>query len=555
MRFGQLLAAGFACLGLASCAGENWKWDWWNKESSQPKQKPVTRTTTPRPADETRTAKAPIPPAEAAPAPENKDAQDKELQEKVDRYVQAMTASSDGPRPGYNDFNAKIQRQQDPNRQSRVRRVAERDRDEEQPTAQPAADADRSKPVEPSVTAASPITERDALPAETISRPTGGDKENAPRTSQEPPRAAHAAPPTFNQDYPQTEPVRSAAEPTTPRTPERLPGSVIAGPPHGESGTTVDGAVKAEATKPSTEPKSEKPARPPVLEDVTLTAGPEPALESVKADKTPEGVGAAGSAEAEKISEGSRPTPNIPAASVESADTFQKRLAEQEDKSAKDPANLAEQYRLRLMYLIDGQDEKALAPADGLDAESQRILQAQLRALVSARTASRDPASWATDLLAPVEELRDQLRARADLQVPKVVLCTKIDAFGMYEPIEPAQFPAGQRNPVLVYIEVDNFRSEKTSSGLFRTLLSVRPSLLNKTGEELWSATYDNIEDLSRQQRHDFFLTVNEVLPPSLAPGEYTLKIEVEDVLAGKINSSTAKFKISASVEPASPRR
>jgi len=558
-RSAQYILAALACLVLASCSGEEWRWDWWNKESSPPKQKPVTKTTSPRPADEPKTAKAPkaAPSSEkTAPSDESKNAQDKELQDKVDRYVQAMSASSDRPRPGYNDFNAKMQRQQDPSRQTKIKRVSEGgqgDVDASERRAStappPIADGDRS--------GTTGADQPEAKPSE----PPSQEVRHVSPTAPEQPRMTHMASTPPQEDRVKIEPARTAEDPTAPRTPEKRPEPEKVGPPSGESTAPTHGAMdhpgKATDTPGVTGPSADKPARPPVLEDVTVSAGPEPGQEPSKQQPVAEQSGTAEAKSPEQPVEEPRATTNAPASPAESADTFQKRLAEQESKVAKDPSNLVELYRLRMMYLIDGQDEKALAPAEGLDAESQRILQTQLRALVSARTASRDPASWATDLLVPVEELREHLRARADLQVPKVVLCSKIEAFGMYEPIEPVQFVAGQRNPVLVYIEVDNFKSERTPSGFFRTLLSVRPSLLSKAGEELWSATYDNIEDLSRQQRHDFFLTVSEVLPPSLAPGEYTLKIEVEDVLAGKINSNTAKFKMATSAElpPAAPDR
>jgi hypothetical protein len=529
----------------------------------------VTKTASPRPADETKTAKAPTPAAKSAQPTEEPNVQDKELQDKVDRYVQAMTASSDRPRPDYNDFNAKMERQQDPNRHSKIKRVAEggpaagesgERRASDSP--RPAGDAEHAKAADAKphdVKPAEPVEAKshDVKPAEPVSVEPKSPLPNV----QEQPRSTHVVRPTPEEDHVKAEPERPAHEPTAPKAAEKRPEPDKIGPPSGDGGSVAEGhadhPVKAAETDATVEPKTEKPARPPVLEEVTVAPGPEPEKESPRKSPAAEEKETAKIEPADKAAEESHATTNAPTTPAESADTFQKRLAEQEAKAAKDPSNLAEQYRLRMMYLIDGRDEKALAPAEGLDAESQRILQTQLRALVSARTASRDPASWATDLLVPVEELREHLRSRADLRVPKVVLCSKIEAFGMYEPIEPVQFTAGQRNPVLVYIEVDNFKSEKTPTGLFRTLLSVRPSLLSKAGEELWSANYDNIEDLSRQQRHDFFLTVNEVLPPSLTPGEYTLKIEVEDVLAGKINSNTAKFKLATSAEapPPAPER
>jgi hypothetical protein len=505
------VTAVIGAFAVAACSQEGWKMDWWNQDKQpQTKSKPVTKAQQ-RPATESKTAQPQTAQAPSTVKPatpeEPEDPQSREVQAKVDRYVQAMGSSPDGSR-GVNDFNSKIERQQDPNRKNRVRQVAEQSREGAEPGAGERPGASRP-PVDS--TPKTPVAEQ---PRET------------PKTAAPANESPRNAGPVFGESEPAA---RADAKDGLPKS-ERL--AVKGAPAEGETGRIEanPGDTKASEERPTkTADSSDPSARPPVLAEITVTPSAEPAVEAPKAAE-----------------ETQRATPNVAAQpSAEPADTFQKRLAEQEARVGKDVNDLAEQYRLRMMYLIEGQDEKALAPAEGMDAESQQILQSQVRALIAARSSSgRDPAGRAMELLTPVEELRTQLRARADLQVPKVLLCTKIEAFGMYEPIEPSQFAAGKKNPVLVYIEVDNFKSEKTSSGLFRTLLTVRPSLLNKTGEELWSNSYDNIEDLSRQRRHDFFLTVNEVLPASLTPGEYTLKIEVEDVLAGKINSNTAKFKI-----------
>jgi hypothetical protein len=468
--FRRCLLAAAAALAIGACAGENWRWDWWNQEQNPSKPKTVTKNQ--RPAGDSRATQPRMPPkTEASAAKKDEDPQSRELQEKVDRYVDSMNTSADGA-PAYNDFNTKIERQQDPNRRSRVRRVAEQSRED-------AAATEGSRG-------------RDRLPP----TPERGSRSEVPQTSPPQPTEKAEAP-EEKQD---------------------------AGMVKANEGTQTQ---KEEGTDPAIEKTAEKAGEAPVVEEVTVSAAPEAPVE------------------AEKPAAEAANRPNVAAAPPEPVDTFKKRLSEQEALVAKDPNNLPEQYRLRMMYLIDGQDDKATALAEGVDAENQQILQTQVRALLAARSSmGRDPATWATELLEPVEDLRSQVRAKADLMVPKVLLCTSVEAFGMYEPIEPAQFQAGQKNPVIVYIEVDNFKSESTPSGLHRTLLSVRPSLLNKTGEELWNTRYDNIEDLSRRQRRDFFLTVKEVLPASLPPGEYALKVEVEDVLAGKINSNTAKFKI-----------
>jgi hypothetical protein len=282
------------------------------------------------------------------------------------------------------------------------------------------------------------------------------------------------------------------------------------------------------AEEPPVTTEERTTARPPQLGDVKITAGPEP-----EADTTREAHDATA-------------TPNVPAKVVERIDTFRQMLEEQETKVARDPNNLAEQYRLRMLYLVDNEDTKALSLSDEMDPDRQEIVQAQVRALMAAEAgaADRDLASEANRLLEPIENLRSVVRARADLRVPRVELCSSVEAFGLYEPIEPAEFTVGRKNSVVIYVEVDNFRSEKIASGQFRTLLSVRLTLLNKAGEEIWSMPHPNIEDLARHRRRDFFLTAPTPIPAAIPPGEYVLKVEVEDVLAGKINSNTARFKM-----------
>ncbi len=227
------------------------------------------------------------------------------------------------------------------------------------------------------------------------------------------------------------------------------------------------------------------------------------------------------------------------------ADSLTARIRRHEELVAQDPNNIEEQFRLRMLYLVEGQDDKALAPVPGVDRDIEEIILSQVRTLIAARSgAGRDSATWANRQLESVEQLRSRIRARADLQVPVVQLCTSVDAFGRYKPIENLEFPAGVSTLVIIYIEVENFSSTRLPSDQYRTVLSVRESLINRSGEELWSAKEDNIEDVARQQREDFFITSKRGIPRDLPPGEYTLKVEVEDIQAGKINSNSVKFKI-----------
>ena len=230
----------------------------------------------------------------------------------------------------------------------------------------------------------------------------------------------------------------------------------------------------------------------------------------------------------------------------DAAERRRREIAAQESKVAANPTNVEEQFKLRAMYLFDGRDSDALKPMRGVTAEVQEIVLAQIRSMQAARTGGgRDPATWANRQLEAMRVLQEKLRAKADLQVPKVVLCTEIKKFGDYTPFASSDFQAGIPNDVLIYVEVDNFKSEKVASGEFRTLLEARLSLLSEDGKELVSIDEPNIEDFSRGQRRDFFLAFGKItIPASLPAGDYVVKVEIEDKLAGKVNSNQTKLRL-----------
>ena len=513
--FGIFLFAGlFAAAGFSGCSQEDWNWG--GSGSQDKTAKPVTKAQ-PAPAG-SKTARPEEKTAEKKPA---EDAQAERVNTQIAEYSDRMKS---GDQAAYesNDINGKIQRQQDPNRRNRIRKVAE-------DTKAPPGGETGGPEARPSAltgdTRDRPSVEKTPMEAgkDTTKPPPANAPENielkertADMTAAKPPQvSANADPHT----------VRDPDAPTK-ATRDETKGKPVT-EPKTATGKTDEASRGADAPL-STE--KEKPAQPPVLEEVKVSAPSE-------TDAVPE----------KKLeAEAPRTAPNAPTAGPPTVDTFKERLQELESRIRKEPNNIEDQYRLRLMYLVGGEEDQALAPIDGTNAEMQDLVLAHLRALIAAQASTgRDPALSANQQLERVEELRSLVRSRADLMVPKVVLCTAIEGFGRYTPIEPTEFKAGQKSRVLLYIEVDNFRTEKTPSGMFRTLLSVRESLLTKSGEELWSMQDANIEDLARQQRRDFYLTIGELtIPKTLSPGEYVLKVEVEDVLAGKINSSVAKFKI-----------
>ncbi len=438
----------------------------------------------------------------------------------VDAYVSSMNPP---PKSDYepNDHMSKIHRQQDPNRHKRIETAARQDASAggdvepandsalsryEKNTGVQVAEAPEAKPAEPQREEPSVAATADPAPAEEKPVVRTAAKREEPAKRQTPPVQNAAAEPMAG------EPVGVQAN--------AAPRRIVDEPEPTNNGTESSGKL-------------------PELDEISVTAGPKP--------------DPAEPADSSNNATVSANTPSEAITQASLADSFQDRIEAQEAIVARDPNNLEEQYRLRMMYLVDGQDDKAKAVIPGVDADIQDIMSAQIDSLISARsTSGRDPATWATRQLESLEELRRLVKQRADLVVPKVVLCTEVENYGRYKPIEPAEFKAGRSHRVLIYIEVDNFTSKTTNSGMYRTLLTVRQTLMTKEGKVVWSDKTENIEDIARRPRRDFFLTMGPItIPKSLPPGEYLLKFEVEDMFAAKMNSGVAKMRIMDNAAPA----
>lgn len=136
-------------------------------------------------------------------------------------------------------------------------------------------------------------------------------------------------------------------------------------------------------------------------------------------------------------------------------------------------------------------------------------------------------------------ELADRLRAQADLIIPTVSLCTKVDGFGVYEPVDPARFTAMTAHPIIVYCEVENFASHQNDKKMWETKLSQEVVLYTETGLPVWQDKTESIPDLARNRRHDFFVVKKTKFPPNIAIGRYLLKVTIVDQQASRVAEAT----------------
>lgn len=507
------------------------QWDWGRGQWKQsPNRRAGTRARRPvRPV-----ASSDRGPATGAASTENARAQDVERRV-ADHYDAERSPSYDSTVYG-DSLTARIDRNADPNRQARIRSNA--DAAYRDTAAIPVRDDGGAAPAGPSFPKAVAPPESNSPgddPSGEILTPIGSGavgreaRGSNAKTELTDPASTGAGPVT-----PDTEPATTDPNPVRPADDSKVEGGVFTNEGIGRSWTDTNKSTPSDnpAAGRANAPASigEGAPAPPSLGNVEVSVAPSP---SESEEPAPRPV--------------ARTTPNVPAAQPV-VNTLKQRIDELESAVFSSPNDVEKQLRLRMFYLAEGMDDKALEQTPGMNEGMAEILDAHVRALLAARSSiGRDSATWAQAQLDAIETLHAAVRARADLQVPNVKLCTAINGYGLYDPIEPAEFVAGRKNQVLVYIEVDNYESQRTPAGMYRTQLAVRWSLLSRDGQELQSHVDKGIEDVARTRRRDFYLTVGPLTIPSGLPvGDYVLKVEVEDELAGKINSNTTTFRMRA---------
>ncbi|MCA9293292.1 MAG: hypothetical protein KDA20_05705 [Phycisphaerales bacterium] len=135
-----------------------------------------------------------------------------------------------------------------------------------------------------------------------------------------------------------------------------------------------------------------------------------------------------------------------------------------------------------------------------------------------------------------------------DLTIQSPTLCTRVDGFGVYEPLSMRDgrytFVAGRTNRVIVYLELDHFHTTATRMDTrdgFAVELSQSLALYHAGTPKVdadrdlvaWQRPSVQIDDFSRRARRDFFVVQMIELPSTISVGSYRLKVRVTDRATG----------------------
>lgn len=96
---------------------------------------------------------------------------------------------------------------------------------------------------------------------------------------------------------------------------------------------------------------------------------------------------------------------------------------------------------------------------------------------------------------------------------------------------------------MLLYAEVENFRSEQTEKG-FHTSLKASYQILNSHSTRVAEHEFKLTEEYCQNARRDYFTNYFVWLPKRIYGGTYTLQLTLEDVKGQKIGQSSVDFTI-----------
>ncbi len=211
------------------------------------------------------------------------------------------------------------------------------------------------------------------------------------------------------------------------------------------------------------------------------------------------------------------------------------------------PRDASAQLDYQLYQLLCERPAPQLEALTPLLAEDRELIATVIDGLANFRAElRRDANSLLSRKIAPMLEMGDRLKTQAELTIPTASLCTRVDGFGVYEPINPPRFAAGKDHPAIVYCEVANFATQKNDKGFWETKLSQEATLYTESGMFVWQDKSKPIVDLSRNRRHDFFLVKLVRLPANLTIGRYLLKVTVIDQQINRVAEATLPIQIVA---------
>jgi len=249
---------------------------------------------------------------------------------------------------------------------------------------------------------------------------------------------------------------------------------------------------------------------------------------------------------AEALARREPPTSQEPGSSHDGRSHLREAIRSLESDVAGAPKSdreFAEHARLRMLYLLDGQRDEALRPIPSMAPAMQEFWSEQLYGLATLMECEliSEPSRRKAEAKQHLDAAAAKLGESCSLVVRNLAFVTDIQSFGTYKPFDKYEFVPGQT--VLLYAEVENFKSAETAKG-FHTATRSSYQIFDSSGKRIAEHEFSPSEECCRQPRRDFFIGYEFSLPQRIYPGKHVLQLTVADLNSQKIGQSQIEFTI-----------
>ncbi len=225
----------------------------------------------------------------------------------------------------------------------------------------------------------------------------------------------------------------------------------------------------------------------------------------------------------------------------EAIEKLEKQLG---DSSIKDEnVRINQEVTLRMLYLADRQLDSALKPIDGLDDHERDYFKHELLALYEATNPDAVPVRsmrWST-VMNNQRQATNHLASVSKLEVKSVSFCTDVQGYGVVTKFPNYQFKPDQ--DILLYCELENVSAEPVKDG-FETQLQGTYEIIDPNGRRIADQLLPMEKEICKNHRRDYFIVYRIFTPMQIAPGNYQLRLTVEDMKGKKFGQSQIDFQI-----------
>jgi len=200
------------------------------------------------------------------------------------------------------------------------------------------------------------------------------------------------------------------------------------------------------------------------------------------------------------------------------------------------------------LAVVDPRHELTEDELTSLDASDREVVLAYQRTFAEMGQALGQDARSDRQLLQNLaDQLAEQVADTRSLRIRNLKLCKRVKGFGVYETFGRNVFLAGRTQPMIVYAELENFKTKTNSDGAHVARLTQEIVLYNQTdGLPVWRQRPVKITDESQNHRRDFFVVQVIRLSDRLTVGKYLLKVSITDEIGQTMDEATMPIEIVA---------